>query len=416
MKRAMVENFRPAGEHVNDEGSAVPEDDVSLAELEIKPSDELGETKRLATRIAVLERQNERLATLLQDKTSYKWGVCYRVDDKTNGASTTYLGKPSWTQDEAGIVSLKGTSHIRNITTYGQSKGNIAFFVVKIYSATGDSNNPNEAKNLPDTVTISQPPRPIGEEIIFVAEAMEKAFFVFTKSLPHFKDYLPGDFQTCAKISAPYVFWFYSRTTPVINSLPAGPKSLMKLLASYLDQEYSQQYQAFEDMFGRGMVSRRAMDFLIQPGDILISLNQKETPQAYVASTRLAPKISADAARSKAEAPPPNVHALGSEGDSYHWFCSAWYYGYNGGFYRKEREVELTVHDDCRDPGAEFSMNALQFVPLRFANERLRAKLERRGRMFWTFRERRVVSYEGVLIGHSSGVCLTTLLSKSGGS
>lgn len=103
-----------------------------------------------------------------------------------------------------------------------------------------------------------------------LTHAMTTAFKESVQQQPEFEKE-SGTFTTRSFLRRPYLFRYQSRSPTALDGL--GPKScdFMKLLTAWIEDNYGNLYERAEEQKARGVVSPETMQFLIRPGDVVLS-------------------------------------------------------------------------------------------------------------------------------------------------
>ena len=68
-----------------------------------------------------------------------------------------------------------------------------------------------------------------------------------------------------------------------------------------------------------------------------------------------------------------------------------WSWAFDGSFQKIDESIDITLNVERDDE--EVKLNSLDYFPLQYDVDGLRATLEKRGRMFWKCRAKKFVSY-----------------------
>ena len=359
--------------------------------LQNSSDDILGQLK---ARIGLLEQENFGLRELVKNPSvdlklglpqSPRWQVLYRLSD------AVYLGEPTWIVGHDKILSLCGALPLADPAQYFQRHKEIAFVVYKTYSALPVS-GPRAQAILEEEVL--PPPRPEYESLRLISDDMVEAFDNLSRKQTDFKQKFP-DFDPEAEILAPYLFWYYYRSScsQTLQELSPPHLDLMKLLAQWIDTQYGQTYIDADARLSQGFTNRRLMTYLVRPGDVLISRGRHGHKLAYMATSWAADDNagrSTDEERGKGWSA-AIMNSLKSAKDPWVWKVQCWSYGFDGTFYKKASQLDIKLR--IEDPDGEVDMKDLNILPLRFASEELKRELTKRGEIFWSCRRKRFVSY-----------------------
>ncbi|KAH0565265.1 hypothetical protein GP486_001346 [Trichoglossum hirsutum] len=340
---------------------------------------------QLLQRIRVLENENRGLKGLVANHPSQptwkppQWQILYRFEP----GHQVFLGPPSWTIGNDRNFSLRGELPLVAPDLYLQRHNNMAFVVYKIYSQHRRTTAALKTDIMP-------PPEHNEESLKLISDEMIKAVESFFSKQPDFGKVFPN-FDVRAEIPAPYLFWYYYRPSSpqVLRELMPRHRALMQLLTGWIEINYKQEYTQAAAQLSKGFVSFELMKYLVRPGDILVS-KTKGHLQAHLATSW--------ARDDKSESSPSDRQSGGDLRESsnkrtpWRWKVSSWSYGYDGSFFKKDST--LTIELLTGNPDDEVNMQDLNVLPLRFTGGGMRQALEQRGKVFWSCRVKRLVSYQ----------------------
>ena len=167
---------------------------------------------------------------------------------------------------------------------------------------------------------------------------------------------------------APHLFLYHHRShLKRYAAEHASAVSHVNALLGYANHTYGYDYEEAENLFSRGLVTRRHLAKLFMPNDLVLScVYGQPTIQAILQWAKL------------------------TSNGSFDIKCWSWQAD-GGGFARKSLSLELS-------PGTneeEVEIKALPVVPLAYVSPELRVRLELRGRKHWSLRSQSYVSYKG---------------------
>jgi hypothetical protein len=151
----------------------------------------------------------------------------------------------------------------------------------------------------------------------------------------------------------------------------------------------------------KGLVTRDLLKYLIRPGDVLVT-KDSTNPEAYISTGWIDDPVGvveeahyeeADNARRK-RIPRYGPNAKAGEmakSKTYQWEIPVWYWKFDGRF--QKREVNLPLYMAIAYEEESIEITSLDVYPLKYAPKKTKELLERRGRTFWSMRQRRYVSY-----------------------
>ncbi|KAI8630550.1 AAA family ATPase [Xylariaceae sp. FL1651] len=272
-----------------------------------------------------------------------------------------YLEEPSWTIGSKGEAALIAHFPITNINGFLSQKHNVAFVVSCYYTQGGR------------------------ESEVQAALRSEQPF-------PHPKpSEFPG-FNIRALISAPYLFWYYYRSSDAFSGLSTHHEGLTQLLTSWIGDNYGAKYNFVDEQLERGVISHDSMPFLVRPGDVLIWESKHEL---HTSITKSWPKQDANSIVAQAADMMKEMDWDNNRSTAIQllttWSVDSWKYVYDGQFLRKQQVVKIVLEHEL--PHDEFRIQRLNTYPLRFADRRLSVTLENRGKTSWRCRQQILVSY-----------------------
>jgi hypothetical protein len=330
--------------------------------------------------IAQLEEDIQRLRDMQYALGSTSWLILHKIEDE----ETAYLVEPSWTVGRHQELRLRGNTPIADEAGYLRQRPDIAFVVYKYYRYSHQEKAIQKARDggdmLPD-------PEPAFETVQLLSDKMVSAVDEFLNEQPTFKDDFPG-WDSKAAIRSPFLFWYHYRSSDRLQQMAESPRSQMQLLSKWIDQNYGQMYSNVDAQFSRGYVSASTMPFFVRPTEVLVSKTRKEIC-GYIA----------ECWTSKQDAPPRALPGIfddpaGKKQASETWDVSAWSYQYDGRFHRVNSTLHIELRFEDDDNGSEVDIATLNVLPLRFASDEFKAKLDRRGRLMWACRHRNLIAYD----------------------
>lgn len=134
-------------------------------------------------------------------------------------------------------------------------------------------------------------------------------------------------------------------------------------LLSYLESEGAAEWEEAEKLFSDGRVNKKHWAKLFRPNDLVVTMDNGE-PRAYV--VRDCPTVGDDSL-----------------------VLACWSWKFDGEFHLQYPHHKVTWPSESDT----VPISDLVFYPLRFDKSDLKERLERRGRVFWSCRKRRYVSY-----------------------
>ncbi|CAN9147109.1 unnamed protein product [Alternaria alternata] len=353
--------------------------------------DALGEIK-------ALRMENDRLRqgapkAPVSNRPAYNYKVFHKV------WGVLYLDKPCWQPAEGSRAKLLANNPISRLESYLDQHPEIAFAIYKDYTQ-GVLMNSSEVENADGTYPS---PTPRHEVLSFVSPHMQSAIKELVQQIPRFDYYFPR-FDPSQAIPAPYLFMYYSIPfiTEVLPKLSTRSRNLIKQLQAVVAKSYGHEYTSVQLQAEKGMTARGYLKYLVRPGDVLVSsVMEGNIPQACIAKDWIdAPETLKDLKLGQypyiQERSIEEHNALVDPTSSpkmttYVWKVPVWYWSFDGNFGRHETSIDITMSLANEEDSVE--IRSLNNYPLRYAGTETRSLLEKRGKIFWSLRNRRFVSY-----------------------
>ncbi|KAH7026713.1 AAA family ATPase [Microdochium trichocladiopsis] len=310
---------------------------------------------------------------------------------------THFLNEPHWEPGD-GSTHLVFSNPIRNYEDYLDQHPDIAFTILNRY----DSRPPADRSRIEGRDGTFRKPEPLYQLLSLVSESMIEAVEDFVENVPRFKELFPG-FNPRQQIRAPYLFMFHSaRYLPdILPDLDPVSQYLITQLANCIEASHGFEHESARAQARSGRVSNNLFGYLIRPGDVLI---QKTGPltQAYVAldwaketeasrQERLS-DFHYDQWDNRRGKPSDNWDP--KQGERKRWFewsVPVWNWVFDGRFQARHHDLEVGVK--ATYSGELLPIEELSVIPLKYAPADVKERLEKRGRMFWSLRHRRYISY-----------------------
>jgi len=338
-----------------------------------QPAGSASQSNTTINQILELEKQIQILRKKQMDLGSTTIQVLHKIELDQN----TFLMPPSWTLTPDGSLKLIGNEPLADESQYLSKRPDIAFVVYRFY---GEGHQKQAMEHAKATGGPLPPPVVIRETIRLYSKKMVNAVEKFLGAQPTFKKDFPT-WNSMSQIDSPFIFWYHYRSSGYTDIMPEPHKSQMQLLGGWIDRNYGRLYQDAEKKFSRGLVSASTMPFFVKPGEVLVSYGTKGI-QGYISESWV---VREDL---------PNLLGRGKGGEKKKatWSVKCWSYSYNGRFSRSSSDIRIEF--ECGDDHSGIDIAKLQVLPLRLATDEIRIKLERRGRMMWACRNRKLVAYD----------------------
>lgn len=176
-------------------------------------------------------------------------------------------------------------------------------------------------------------------------------------------------------------------------------------LTDWIEANYASLYDQIDRKFDKGLVSKESMEYLIRPGDVLIS-NDNGRLSGCLATSRPRFDVGQRALEEKDKHNPK---------PSWSWSIDSYAFMYAGKFRREDENIDIVLETECED--VEVDITSLNVVPLKYVSDDIRETLLRRGKRFWKCRHKQFVSYEGNstnkrrVVCNMASICSPSLLS-----
>lgn len=334
-----------------------------------------------------------------------KWKTLYRID-----RSNTYLDEPKWVLGDRKRLYMKAEMSVHNLALFIERNLDIAFIVYKDYNskARGNMSACLEASN-----GVSRAPEAYAESLSFISDEMKSAMEQMIDQVPDFIQYFP-DFKALEDVPAPYIFMYYAKQywDECQSRLSTQNQRLLGLLKQCIMESYAAEYEAADGAFANGLVSRRYMKYLVRPGDVLVVANGSQI-SAFMSLDWIAeidPFVeSRDTNRKpqrvdieirgrdvredyRSRSNSPSQVSLYETSSPSYWRVEAWSWEFNGSFAKTKLQFDIALPTYEEDHLVQ--INSLAVHPVRFADDEMKNRLERRGKTFWSCRRKQLVSYQ----------------------
>jgi hypothetical protein len=325
---------------------------------------------------------------------AYTSKVFYQV------GSTLYLDEPRWEPAEGSGVVLLANNPIRKIEYYLDQHPEIAFAIYKEYKQTP----PSDRSKIETKDGVYRSPTPAHEFLSIIAPDMLDAVEELVQQIPKFGDYFPY-FDPEGQILAPYLFMYYSAPfiPEVLPNLDVPSQKLIRQLQAAIEKSYGYEYDSAKMQAEKGRVARKHIKYLIRPGDVLVrNESGGNIPQACIATGWIErPETVLEESQyeesdyiQKKRIPrygPLANSASSRKLTTYVWEVPMWYWLFDGTFAKQESRVDIIMSLGYEEESIR--IQELNVYPLQYASDEVRSLLEKRGRTFWSLRNRRFVSY-----------------------
>ncbi len=359
----------------------------TIKKLDLASSNQNEAYHKLLHRIASLEAENQSLKEPSESMTRVQ--ILHFILAGSGAPSMAYTEEPDWSIGPKGEIILVGHFPITNVDGYLRQNSDIAFVISKYYSPK------LQEKEVERATKAKQPlphPKCSGETLLFYSKEMIAAAEDFFARRPEFAENFPV-FNIRMHIPAPYLFWYHYRGSDALQGLSSSHEGLMRLVATWIEDNYGAKYDNVGNQLKRGMISQETVPFLFSPGDVIVWEKRSELHATIAMSWPKQESLATASLQGKVEQDWSNGPRASDE-YAMRWNVDCWRYQYDGRFLKKKQGVEIVYSASSDDE--EISIRKLSAYPLKYAPERIKTRLKNRGRTFWNCRNRNIVSYEDV--------------------
>ena len=303
---------------------------------------------------------------------------------RRHAQQSLFLDPPQLFSNDNRASSLRGLSPIDlTLEDYLDTSPDISLVVVRTYDCVAyhreidedfirmplpaaDSGLPSELRPYFDVLRGDAPAARAREEYIHISAAFKAAMGKLVEAEP----LLFGGWEE--SLVPPYLQVYHTRER--MGELVGGGEVMegwlgehVRLLLGYVEGAFGRHYRDADGMFERGLVTRRYLDMLFGPNEVVVTVEEGE-PVAYVSTV----------------CPKPTMGGTSVELKCYTW-------AFDGAFRKEPKTIEVQWPVKDRGP---IPIAKLSAYPLRCdATGKLEKALAERGNMFWSCRKRNFVGY-----------------------
>lgn len=366
-------------------------------------SDETAPLRKLLQQMEKLKLENRRLKEQISAGTdpAKKLPAGCQIFHRL-GPNEVSLYTPTWMIGDTDRESvLRLDVPLANLDKHLEKHPEIVFAVFKDYKKKAqhdfeEAANETETDMVPLIVSYK-------ESIKFTSDDMVSAFKAFMALQPDFLTIFPH-FDVDAEIAAPYLFWYHYRSSyeRLAAKLKTQERDLMNLLTQWIEERYSDEYNAANACLANGRVTSKVMKYLVRPGDVLVSQDEDGTTKGYISTSWLKLNAASTSLRSTSNQGATNRGDNPNENgrktptpkliikDTYDFH--GWHWQYEGSFYSRDKTIAISIEVESLDE--EIMITELKSFPLRCADKVITDGLRRRGEMFWDCRSQKLVEYQ----------------------
>ncbi|KAF1848143.1 uncharacterized protein K460DRAFT_364126 [Cucurbitaria berberidis CBS 394.84] len=292
-----------------------------------------------------------------------------------------YSCPPEWmVQDSQRYLSFDDPV---DLESYIEENNQIFFIIMKDYDYDGQTKVP--------TVPVSS-----SESILFTSFELVDALNKFTGKFPGFDSEF-ASFMIDNEVHAPYLFAYYLWPELESKRLELDEKDdrLLSVLFSYINEFYGTEYDDAAQHIARGVVCGRHLKYLVRTGSLLVRNSRRGPPSAFEVMN----DIRSEGEQTIFDDIYDDNREIHRDGETAHFYSVfGWRLTFDGKFHRETMTLDIRMFGEAPVP-----ISNLDFYPLKYAPERVKNILCRRGTIFWQCRNRCLVSYKapGALEPHT---------------
>lgn len=246
-----------------------------------------GSLDQLMGRLASLETENRDLKEAKRNLARPETVYFIQVERRAPVPYLAFLDEPSWAVGPGGEFALKSQFGVHDINGFLRQKNDVAFVINKYYDIGHQDQEVRAAirdkRPLPRAECSRETVRLQSFEMVQAAEE-------FISQQPNFAEEFPG-LNITNGVGAPYLFWYYYRSKNALEELSPTSLAAMKLLTSWIEDNYGELYNLVEDQLKRGMISAKTIKFLVKPGDVVVWKEKRDLMAAVAESWPLVRKL-----------------------------------------------------------------------------------------------------------------------------
>ncbi|KAH7182325.1 P-loop containing nucleoside triphosphate hydrolase protein [Fusarium flagelliforme] len=322
---------------------------------------------KLETTAERLEECKSLRSIALGQKGPPKVQVLHKIECQRSGDEWgLYVDEPWIVKGGPYQVHLRSSKEISNLDLHLEKNKDIVCIVYRVYQCCGDlpsASSPNQSGTSHDASVssliasenvsiVSDGLRAVWEGLIANGVGTSSASKVYDTQHTHH----------------PYLWWFHHRQDIDLwtSRLDRESKKLIDAFRSYLNESLDTEWAAVDDLMSRGKITKQHLDYILIPGQIILSRSNGQNMthfEAYTSTTW------------------PNEGTI----EAGHW-------KFDGNFQRFF--TSLSIFPPNLATG-EFPINNMLVYPSEYANDDAVIALRKRGEMFWRCRQRNYVRVVG---------------------
>lgn len=329
---------------------------------------------------------------LAQDMPHFK--IIHQVDcsglspaHSSHPETAFFLDTPKLFKHDTKAHALRGRSPILDPLSYHKTNSGVIFVIYRTYSCEAyHSQLMERLQGVPsarDHVGLfvlgedAEPAFPEREHMEITSDGLRKTITSVQRRKQGYGDASPDAWDTEHNMLAPYLYFYHIRD--ILRAAQSDPSLEFRheigILLGYLDENFGQEYNEADDLFKDSWVARNHIHKLFGPNQVLVMW---EHGQPVTVLTK--------------NCPLPHSYPIKIE-------CHQW--SFDGRFAKTDGILAVCwPRGESRTKLAKIPISSLFAYPLRMASVKIQSAVLERGKIFWSCRKRRFVSY--VVSGRSS--------------
>ena len=336
----------------------------------------------------------QRRASLIQDgqKIAPVYRLVHRVicdnrradgeDHEEHSPSADYLDEPRLFKGDTRGTALRGMQPLLNPQEYWDDHPEVCAIVTKEYNCSSyhrrvrdrfhliapgiDRHVFNKFRAWFYRLDVDGPSAVSVGESIIISQPLVSSLI----ELIH--DNQLGEWDQERNLKAPYDYFYHFRRHLRQHSekqLEPAYHEELEVLLDYIDETQGDNFNRVDAMFESGMVHREIFGKLFRPNDLIVT-SQEGHPRGFVAERVYV-----------------NDRQSASERQSVTLEC--WTWDFDGSFRKKATQIQVSWPGNV----PRIPVTSLSAWPLRLDKSDMRERLDKRGKMFWACRYKKLVSY-----------------------
>jgi hypothetical protein len=299
--------------------------------------------------------------------------IIYRVScdcDEEHPRLSAYEDHPEFVGPVDGTTHISARLRIGEVDTFLDRNREVALLVYKDFVCRESSAERRRLARIARQTNL--PPSEdrtailCSESFSIISAPMCSALKEVFKAMPNVACYPKVEVRELT--TAPYIFYYHDKAAILdkITHMSEEAQEELDMLTTYLEESSAEDFRMADEQFGTGLISTRTMQYLFEPGQIIVRHDSGEFVTYHASSYLMQEKRDL-------------------------WTLRAWSWRFDGNFWKEHHVLQI------RSPGRlddVVSIDTLETYPLYYSsNPELESRLRKRGHQFWSCRFRKYVCY-----------------------